>query len=241
MHALSASKLLDVWEHGLGRPLPRRALALLAAAFPESSVEEIAELPIGRRDAYLLRLRERLFGQELTAVVRCPSCNEAVESTFRVEQILADGAAPETQHTAKVASYTATFRLPTTRDLLAVTDARTAREALIARCVTEVRETSGEAVPVESLPNDVIAGIAARMAAADPQAEIDLELACPACDHRWSAVFDIASFLWKELHAWALQALRDVHSLARAYGWREADVLALSPTRRRFYLELSRR
>jgi hypothetical protein len=30
-----------------------------------------------------------------------------------------------------------------------------------------------------------------------------------------------------------------VHALARSYGWTEADVLAISPTRRRFYLEAS--
>ena len=242
MRVLGAPELLDVWERGLGRPLAGRALALLAAAFPERSVEELAELPIGRRDAHLLRLREQLFGPELTALARCPSCGEQVESTFRGDQVRgADDLAPEPTHAAEVAGYRASFRLPTTRDLLVLTDARTARELLLARCVTEVRNSSNEAVIVESLPDNVIAGIAARMAAADPQAEIELELACPVCDHRWSAAFDIASFLWKELHGWALQALRDVHSLARVYGWREADVLALSPTRRQFYLELSRR
>ena len=35
--------------------------------------------------------------------------------------------------------------------------------------------------------------------------------------------------------------LRDVHGLAAAYGWREEDVLRLSPTRRQIYLELARR
>ncbi len=54
-------------------------------------------------------------------------------------------------------------------------------------------------------------------------------------------VRDIASFLWKALHAWAKLMLGDVHELARAYGWTEADILALpSPTRRQIYLELAR-
>jgi hypothetical protein len=34
--------------------------------------------------------------------------------------------------------------------------------------------------------------------------------------------------------------LYDVHALASAYGWREADVLAMSPMRRQVYLELAR-
>ena len=36
----------------------------------------------------------------------------------------------------------------------------------------------------------------------------------------------------------AKRLLMDVHLLARAYGWSEAEVLALSPARRRFYLEM---
>jgi len=32
--------------------------------------------------------------------------------------------------------------------------------------------------------------------------------------------------------------LSDVHTLARAYGWRERDILTLSPTRRQFYLNM---
>ena len=67
-----------------------------------------------------------------------------------------------------------------------------------------------------------------------------INLSCPACAGAWSATFDIAGFLWKEIHAWAKTALRGVHVLARAYGWRESDVLALSPTRRQIYLELAR-
>lgn len=241
MGTLTATELLDVWERGLARPLPGRVLALLAAAFPEASVDDLAELPIGRRDARLLRLRERLFGPELTAVAQCPACGEQIESAFRVDDLRLGGeVAVEATHSTEIDGYRATFRLPTTHDLLALTDASTAHGTLLTRCLTEVRNPNGEAVMVESLPDEVIAAIAARMAAADPQADIELRLACPTCDHRWPAVFDIASFLWKELHAWALRTLRDVHSLARSYGWREADVLALSPTRRQVYLELSR-
>jgi hypothetical protein len=34
--------------------------------------------------------------------------------------------------------------------------------------------------------------------------------------------------------------LREVHILASAYGWREDDILAMSPARRRIYLEMLR-
>jgi len=67
---------------------------------------------------------------------------------------------------------------------------------------------------------------------------VQLSLTCPACSQSSSAAFDIASFLWTEVEAWARRTLRDVHVLATAYGWREADLLALSPTRRRLYLDM---
>jgi hypothetical protein len=58
------------------------------------------------------------------------------------------------------------------------------------------------------------------------------------CTYSWHAAFDIATYLATEVHTWASRQLREVHDLARAYGWSEAEILAMSPTRRRAYLEL---
>ena len=46
-------------------------------------------------------------------------------------------------------------------------------------------------------------------------------------------------FLWNDVDRWARALFGTVDTLARAYGWREADVLALSPRRRRVYLNLA--
>ncbi len=80
--------------------------------------------------------------------------------------------------------------------------------------------------------------LAAGLAEADPGAELLLELLCPACGHAWDEALDVASFFWAELDVQARRLLREVHVLARAYAWREADILALSPRRRRLYLEM---
>ena len=84
---------------------------------------------------------------------------------------------------------------------------------------------------------DVVDAIVAHMAQADPQADIQLSLVCPQCGHQWQAAFDIASFFWSEINAWANRMLREVHILASRYGWSETDILAMSPWRRQFYLE----
>ena len=95
-------------------------------------------------------------------------------------------------------------------------------------------------------PIRIPAGIAAALesemtgtiAAADPLAEIALELACPDCAATWSAPFDIVRFLWSEVDAWAARTLDEVHVLASHYGWSEAEILALSPQRRQHYRDL---
>ena len=84
----------------------------------------------------------------------------------------------------------------------------------------------------------MLAALAAEMSARDPQAEVLLDLTCPGVRREWQAVFDIAAYFWAELAAEAKRLLREVDALARAYGWREADILALSPRRRQAYLEL---
>jgi hypothetical protein len=91
---------------------------------------------------------------------------------------------------------------------------------------------------IDRLPADVTEAISARMAEADPQADVRLNLVCPQCNHRWQAPLDIAAFLWSEIQAWAVRLLREAHLLASTYGWREADILAMTPWRRQVYLEL---
>ena len=104
-------------------------------------------------------------------------------------------------------------------------------------CVVEARRESVP-VPATDLAAAEVAALSAALAEADPGAELLLELQCPACERGWWELLDVATFLWAEVEVQARRLLREVHVLARAYGWREADVLALSPRRRRLYLEM---
>ena len=71
-----------------------------------------------------------------------------------------------------------------------------------------------------------------------PWAEIELNLQCPACRHCWSSLLDIVSFFWSEVSNQVKRLLAEVHLLARAYGWREADILSMSAARRKAYLDM---
>jgi hypothetical protein len=248
MRGPSAEVLLEAWEQGLGQSPAERGLTLLCAAVPETSSQDLARISIGRRDAELLSLREQIFGERLETLATCPSCGEHLELSLSAQDLrAATGAEPNLAGTSgdelpiDVGEYSVLFRLPNTRDLLAVAERRkpeAARSALLDRCILSAKRL-GEPTRPEDLPADVIDSVCSRMSEADPQADVRLEIACPACSHRWQAAFDILSFLWRELGAWAVRTLHEIHTLASAYGWSQQDILALSAGRRRAYLELA--
>ncbi|MGH9429914.1 MAG: phage baseplate protein [Terriglobia bacterium] len=241
MRALSASELLEVWERGLVQGPVERALTLWGAACPETPREGLAALSIGRRDAGLLTLREWTFGPQLASLATCPHCGQQLELTFNVEDIRVTPAAePAAESMMTVAGYELQFRPPNSMDIAAAVDGSgTGRErrTLFERCLMAAR-WQGEPATPDELPPEVVDAMVDGMAAMDPQADIELSILCPSCGQRWHAVFDIVSFFWSEIDAWARRILREVHVLASAYGWGEREILALSPWRRQLYLEM---
>jgi hypothetical protein len=248
MQAPSASELLAVWERGRAEPLTTQALMLLASALQDKPPEYLEKLSIGRRDAQLFTLREILFGSRLTGLAACPQCDAQLELAFEARELRvdADQAPPETL-TVSSGGYLVQFRLPNSRDLTALNepgnaagDAVGLTRALLARCLLQVRR-NGRKQRLDSLralPPGLLDAVGAEMEKADPQANVQLELNCGDCGHRWLSGFDIASFLWNEIDNWARRLLSDVCLLASAFGWRESDILAMSAHRRQLYLQM---
>jgi len=242
MRAPSAAEMLQAWERGEAEPMAARALRLLALADTGMDRERLAALSIGCRDALLLELRMRLFGTDVVGGSACPHCGLEVEAVFRADAMLAAGTDDiATEHAIEIDGATVRFRLPDSRDLLALTTDSDAdpRRSLLERCVLAV-ERDGDCAQASTLSDALADAVERAMAIADQQADIELAFTCPACTHGWDATFDIARYLWREIRAWAHRTLRDVHALARAYHWRETDILALSARRRQIYLELCR-
>jgi hypothetical protein len=243
MHTPTPAQLLQVWERGGNASAAARGLLLLGCCSHERPAGELAALPLGRRDALLLELHERLFGATIDVVASCPQCAATVEATFRCEDLrlaVPDSDTPALACDLPGQGRRAHFRLPDSSDLIALEqcgDAGAAHALLLERCVLAA-ESDGTQRDVHALPADLQAGIAQAMAQADPQADLQLAFRCPDCGHAWQPLFDVARFLWQELHAWALRLLREVDTLAQAYHWGEAEILALSPRRRQAYLEL---
>jgi|SRR6185436_851990 len=240
MSPLTSHGLLDAWEWGQGRGPTARALAILAVASPESGWEELAALPLGERDRRLLALREELLGPRIDGLARCPACAEDLDVVFDARDLQAGAVAAPAESRLSMEGLTLRFRPTGSHDLLAVQGCSGIEEArlrLAGRCLLEAWRED-RALGVEDLADEELAVLADAMAEADPGAELLIELRCPACGHGWWELLDVASFVWAELEVQVRSLLRDVHVLARAYGWREADILSLSPRRRRIYLEM---
>lgn len=238
MRALSAHDIVQVWEWGQDKHPVDRALALLALACPELAPEQLQSLTIGQRNSRLLALREKTLGPTLKGFAECAQCGTSLE--FAVEVAAIRQPEPDAQaYNLEVDGIEIHFRLLNSLDLAAIVglaEVSEARLCLSQRCVLEATR-DGQSLTAAELPESVLAALADALVERDPQAETRFHLTCAACGHQWSARFDIVSFFWTELDGRARRLLAEVHALARAYGWREADILAMSEARRHFYLE----
>jgi len=238
MRSLSASQLVEVWERGVNQHPVDRALTLLSACCEETTAE-LAELSIGRRDARLLEAYERIFGPTLEGFAQCPQCGEQFEYRLSTRELALPLPATEQPMVVKTAETCLRLRPLNSLDLRAASDSPGVDRAfklLLERCVMERDDRPG--VSLEDLPESALEQIASCLAQADPLAEILIDLTCCACSHCWQVLLDIEGFLWAKLSAMARRLLQQVHALARAYGWSESDIMALSAVRRQAYLEM---
>ena len=234
MRQLTSAELIQLWERGHEMPPARRAVALAEAALADQDGPAAADLPIGDRDHRLMLLRGLLFGPRVSGQDSCAECGTVLDVSFDLGALVAGHAPATTPVTVRVGKRVLRCRPLTTADLIAAAEADGPdfRVGLLARCVTG---TDGQ--PATDLPAPAIAKVMSALSAADPLADVQLAVTCGECGRHWDTTFDIASFLWTEICAAVERLLGDVHVLARAYGWSEAEVLAVGPRRRQYYLQ----
>ena len=194
---------------------PRRALMLAAAG----GIAAAEALPLGARDAALMRLRRAWFGDACPCLDACPACTRTVEFDVPLAA-LTDMAEP--------APEAPEWRRLTTADLLKLESlpAPTARRAL-AEAVT------GGPVDEAGVPE-----VEAWLTRADPLSHVVLDLTCAYCGAAWARPFDIVRQAWDEVALAGRRLLDEIHLLARTYHWSEAEILAVPRPRRRAYLEM---
>ncbi|KQP70687.1 hypothetical protein ASF40_13170 [Microbacterium sp. Leaf288] len=233
-----AQTILDLADAARGEaPIPR-ALRVAAAAGEDTA--GLREAPLGHLHAAALGFHTALTGPRLEAVVTCPACASAVEFALDADSLRGlSGTAASGDLTVptQAGAWRVRWRVPTAGDLAEVAGRTDAAATLLARCC-DVTGPSGEDATLA--PVEVVEHIEAALAAADPLAEVTVGLDCPECGALFDADVDPIAFVWHEVESRARRVLREVDVLARAYGWTEADVLALPEQRRAAYLEIVR-
>jgi hypothetical protein len=222
--------ILGAWERGLPLDRWRRDDAVLS----ELAASERAPRSLGARNAAFLRARNGLFDPAWPLASDCPACGETC--TFEVDSVgLSEALAaslPEMPGRFDWQGADVAARAPTVDDLINVargSEPAAAIRALLARCIT---------YDIDDADDATVEALGARLETLFPATMVRFALACPACEHDWSAAIDLGDALWLEVQRAAEAVLVDVDALARAYGWDEETVLRLSPARRAAYLQL---
>jgi predicted nucleic acid-binding Zn-ribbon protein len=231
----AAGTLLQLWERTVDLGPVGRALGLAEAAGADP--DRLRSAPYGQTSARVLDLRESLIGPDLAATAGCPDCGSRVEFTMPLADL--KGPFPRSQESSlNLGGYDVRWRPATPEDLLEAAAASDPEATLRRRCL-RATTAAGESVDPVSLPDAVADAAGDAMSFADPLADVQVQLTCPDCGVAFDADLDLASFVWTEVEARAKRVICEVDVLARAYGWTEPDVLALSEARRASYLRMA--
>jgi len=232
------SLLLAAWDAASAAPDVAKGCAVLAAA--EVIDRDAAfDLPLGLLGELALRCHIEMNGVELDGMAACPACLSGLEISLALDALLpAAGPNPPPTRDVVLTGRRVTARAPTVRDLLAAAAASDPRSVIVGRCV---REAGGAPVDVSGLDDADLEPLDAALEDLTGAGLATLRAACPGCGAEVVSVLDPGALLWDRVRLAAPALLRDVAVLARAFGWRESDVLALPPSRRRAYLELAGR
>ncbi|MER5384420.1 hypothetical protein ABT040_29855 [Streptomyces sp. NPDC002688] len=225
--------LLEAWDQASVAPVAGRGAVLVQLAGLCPDLDSALDLEVGECAALAALAHARAFGREVAGVITCSSCAELLSAQVSLPTAheLVAAAATRPQQ-AVVAGFT--VRAPTMRDLLAAAESPDrACAVLLSRCV---RRSDGSPVdPAELTAQEQSLLDEAAEAITDDTLPM-LGMRCPACDYQVRAALDIAAVLWDRIDITAPALMEEVAVLAQAFGWSEADLLAMPAARRAAYL-----
>jgi len=212
---------------GEGTRLVERLLMTAPGAAADAS--RVATLTVSERDRLLAAIYQACFGDRVACVASCEGCGERFEFSFLLAALLAhqrqsvssEARGPDASGFYELPNG-ARFRLPTLDDLGAVAGLPPERAVALLRQRCVEGEVDREAEPIQEA-----------MAHLAPVLDLDVDTSCPACGRRQGVRFSMEAFLLRALAAERRYLTREVHRLARAYGWSLDDILSLSRDDRR--------
>lgn len=233
-----AAVLLTVWEAASTVPACAVGAALLHRSGLVDEFADALDLTLATSAARIVGLYVEAFGDVVDAVVTCPACGETLEVALPLAPL---GRTPDVPATDDVAVPETDGRLvvrcPTNRDMLVAATSDDPTATLLARCVTDA---GGHPVDPASLDGPRRAAVDAATERLACAAAVELRSECPACGDEVSVDVDVPALVWQRIGVEVPVVLAEVAELSAAFGWSEADVLAMSRVRRDAYLSLLR-
>jgi hypothetical protein len=232
MRNLTSAQLIELWNPDGATSAHWRLEPLLAVA--ANPGDDVSADTLGRRNQRLLEFHQSLTSRPMAARSRCTSCGTDNEFVVPVIAILGCPQPKlETTITLRSQRKQLRFRLPTMADVRTVigVEGGQASAALASACLI-----AGSASGVTS---QVIARLDRKLEAIDPASRILLDLDCAECGVSLHIHVDVAELVSSTVDSLVDKALRQVHVLARAYGWSERAILEMPASRRLRYLALA--
>lgn len=233
---------------GVGALAATELLDRLLVAQPGTTIQtgDAWRLAICDRDRLLAALYVLHFGDHIESHVRCTACSEGIEVSFSLAGLVAsltgqrdlgELTGPDEHGYFRLADAPR-FRLPTSGDQRAVIGLapEQARLALLRRCLAD--DESGASKTLGDHDPAALERIEQAMASAGPILDHPLDIACHACGAGQTLRFDIETFLLRALEHERRYLIREIHYLARGYGWSLSEILGLTRDDRRRFVEL---
>jgi hypothetical protein len=229
--ALDGRTEAALWEARGAASRPAMVTALLAAALetPSGGDAMARALSVGDRHWLLARLAEHLGRERVWLTGTCATCGAPFDAPADLGALPAKpGGEGYPEAAAEGLDGPILLRAPTGADQEAVAglDEAAAAAALLARCAP--------GADVDAWPEEALDRLDAALAELSPEVAGEVATACPACGAACRAALDLAEVVLGALG----DPYEDVHAIAAAYHWSEAEILALPTERRRRYLRL---
>ena len=208
----------------IDRAEPRAATLLLGRLLQDGS--DVASLSIGAHDRLLAAVFDTLYGDRIEARTQCRACAQPLEISLSLVELV--DAPPDVEVVLTGPDREGIFTLPDGRRIRPPTVADLDRAVqsgdpdLLRRCCV-----------VAGDPDVAVEILEAALETAAPTLARDVAAACPHCGVAHTVRFDLAAFLVASLARERPFLLRELHLLARAYGWSKTEILSLSRDDRR--------
>ena len=216
------------------------AIQLLDALLDDSSTDReqrlcASDLVAADRDRLLAAVYERAFGDRIESTLVCERCAQPFELCFLLSELTESIRKPRSvdgwRHLGNGRFTTATgvsFRLPTGNDELAVArlSPKEAESSLLSRCA-EIDAWPGGANAFEEMLDEIA-----------PLLDLELKANCPECGHIHTLQFDIQRYLLGVIVGERRRLLAEIHRIATAYAWSLNEILSLTRSDRRRFVDL---